>query len=120
MHGGITLDSVLGQGTTASFWIPFNKRQYVSSDKSRIVDVKALSERLQSELSISGCDSDPDRLRSTPPQSPLETAGPTQPRPRPLPVQRSGNGALDASERKNIHILVVEDKYVKAQFYPAR
>ena len=116
MRGGITLDSILGQGTTASFWIPFNKRQYVS-DKSRVADVKVLSERLQSELSISGCDSDPERVRHTPPQSPME-AGVAKskspfppPRPSPIPIQRPNEGTIDATERKNIHVLVVEDKY---------
>src|SRR3954470_22098676 len=28
MHGQIDLESRLGQGTTASFWIPFNKAPY--------------------------------------------------------------------------------------------
>ena len=115
MHGGISLDSVLGQGTTASFWIPFNKPQFVKSEKTPIVDVKQLSERLQSELSISGCDSDHDRIRNTPPQSPMETAGqarskPSLSRPRPAPVQKSDHEKLDATERKAIHVLVVEDK----------
>ena len=114
MRGGISLDSVLGQGTTASFWIPFNKPQFVSTEKTPVADVRALSERLQSELSISGCDSDPDRIKSNP-QSPMDTntlgkAKRSTPRPRPSPVQKTDKENLDANERKNMHVLVVEDK----------
>lgn len=117
MHGGIALDSALGQGTAASFWIPFNKPQYVSSNKTPIVDVRTLSDRLQSELSISGCDSDAERVRNTPPQSPMETVGQIkskQPRPRlkPSPARVQEQEKLDAAERKNTHVLVVEDKYM--------
>ena len=117
MHGGIALDSVLGQGTTASFWIPFNKPQYVNDSRTPVADVTMISERLQAELSISGCDSDPERLRNTPPQSPMETFGqakskPFHSRPMPKPLQQSTQEKLDATERKEVHVLVVEDKYV--------
>ena len=114
MHGGITLDSVLGAGTTASFWILFNKPQFVGKNHP-LVDVSSLSGRLQSELSISGCDSDPDRARVTPPQSPIDPAGDTKvkshpPRPKPAPIHKDHVVKLDRADRKNIHVLVVEDK----------
>jgi CheY-like chemotaxis protein len=118
MHGGITLDSHLGSGTVASFWIPFNKPQFVGN-KTPLVDIASLSERLQSELSISGCDSDPDRIRNTPPQSPLE-AGQikgklSKDRPQPSPVQKKDQDKLDPSERRRIHVLIVEDNAINQQ-----
>ncbi|KAI4151154.1 MAG: hypothetical protein LQ340_003662, partial [Diploschistes diacapsis] len=46
----------------------------------------------------------------------METAGLTKSKPslpgsRPSPVQRAGQVTLDPAERKDIHVLVVEDKY---------
>ena len=117
MHGEITLDSALDSGTTATFWIPFNKPQYTGSS-SPMVDLGAIPERLRSEMSVSGCPSDHDRSSGTPPQSPQEGL---------LPLRTRRSGSLDKRkqapnqsmsydstfhelDRKKTHVLVVEDK----------
>ena len=121
MHGEITLDAVLGQGTTATFWIPFNKPEYANGKP--IVDLGAIPERLHSEISMSQSGSDHFRHGGshTPPYSPVVGTG--------LPIlhsRQSTPGSISArssvavdrgdllndTERKNIHVLVVEDKWV--------
>ena len=120
MHGDITLDAVLGQGTTATFWIPFNKPEYANGKP--IVDLGAIPERLHSEISMSQSGSENMRHggSGTPPFSPLAVTG------RPVSHSRqSTTGSVSArssiavdrenvlteAQRKNIHVLVVEDKY---------
>lgn len=119
MHGEILLESALDSGTKATFWIPFNKSQFPNS--APLVDIGALPNHLQSEMSVSGCASD-DRSTHSAPQSPLDTPGPHQT----SRIHRSGSHgfhtqlqAVDSDpedfqriDRKNTHILVVEDKYV--------
>jgi hypothetical protein len=51
MHGRIELESSLGNGTTATFWIPFNKPQY--TDGAAMIEIQPLPDRLQSEMSVS-------------------------------------------------------------------
>jgi hypothetical protein len=77
MHGEITLDSTLGSGTTATFWIPFNKPQY-QNGSSPMIDIGAIPDRLQSELSVSGCNSEQEVASGTPPQTSL-TSGVSMP-----------------------------------------
>ena len=125
MHGDITLESALDSGTTATFWIPFNKPQYTGTS-SPMVNLGAIPDRLRSELSVSGCPSEFDRGSGTPPQSPQEGLG-TMPSLRP---QRSGSLdmrrqvprqalGLDGSsielDRKKTHVLVVEDNAINQQ-----
>ena len=122
MHGEITLESTLGNGTTAVFSIPFNKPQY-RSGSSPLIDIDSIPDRLQSEMSVSGCVSDQDLASSTPPPTPENTAGAArsdrQDRSYSLGIQTPLSGATAASdpeanlpmaERENIHVLVVEDK----------
>ena len=117
MHGEITLESALDSGTTATFWIPFNKPQFTGTS-SPMVDLGAIPERLRSEMSVSGCPSDYDRRSSTPPQSPQEGLLPLRPRRsdsldmrKQVPNQAM---SLDSTshelDRKKTHVLVVEDK----------
>lgn len=121
MHGQITLESSLGSGTTATFSIPFNKPHF-TDQSTPMIDIGSIPNRLRSELSVSGCASDHDHGSSTPPQSPSETLDGTNP----LPPNQCGDHGLSAPssvimdlemtspeiDRKNIHVLVVEDKYV--------
>ncbi|KAF3043276.1 hypothetical protein E8E11_001598 [Didymella keratinophila] len=51
MKGQIWLDSKLGQGTTATFWIPFARASY-SDDGSPLVDLASIPDRLQSDVSV--------------------------------------------------------------------
>lgn len=123
MHGEISLESELGRGTKAIFWIPFNKPHFTTGGSSFLdIDLTSIPDRLQSEMSVSGCASEHRSGTGTPPQSPLTnplgiaamqrkrasgshlTASPT-----------SGPAEHDVSiqeiDRANIHVLVVEDKY---------
>ncbi len=120
MHGAITLDSTLGSGTTAEFWIPFNKPQY-RSGASPLIEIGSLPDRLRSELSVSGCGSDQDLMNSTPPPTPHDpTAGPgpnlpNNPRARGIETPPLGAGSdpettISVADRKKMHVLVVEDK----------
>lgn len=125
MHGEIFLESKLGQGTKAWFWIPFKKADGMSHG-SPLVDLGSIPSRLQSELSISvGSDE-----RNTPPQTPT-TFGPSGNAGTPgsltpvTPGRTRGTTtstqipdhimALPESERKEIHILVVEDNQINQQ-----
>ncbi len=120
MHGEITLDSALGTGTKATFSIPFNKPQF-RSGTSPLIDIGSIPERLQSEMSVSGCTSD-DWGSPTPPQSPLDAAGfalshrrhrdGSQKARTPPSGSPSDQDMFTEADRKNIHVLVVEDKYV--------
>lgn len=118
MHGEITLDSALGSGTKATFWIPFNKPQFTGS-ASPLVDLESIPERLKSELSVSGQTSDNDRGSRTPPQSPQDQIGITLPlRPQrstsPDKKSQSKHPVQEAKARefnkRQLHVLVVEDK----------
>lgn len=117
MHGGIQLDSSLGSGTTASFWIPFNKPQFIGNN-TPLVNVSGLSNRLQSEFSISQCDSDPDRARRTPSESSPEVghSQETKPgKPQSKSLHAPNPGKLDKTQRNGIHVLVVEDNAINQQ-----
>ncbi|KZF25304.1 hypothetical protein L228DRAFT_66202 [Xylona heveae TC161] len=125
MRGDITLESALGSGTRASFWIPFNKPSF-QGEESPLADIGTLPDWLQPELSLSCESSDPDITRDpgTPPQSPLKD---TQHRPpgaqhahvpgavQPGQLPTSIDAVLSEAERKNFHILVVEDNAINQQ-----
>jgi anti-sigma regulatory factor (Ser/Thr protein kinase) len=108
MHGQITLESSLGNGTTAMFSIPFNKPQY---HDGALIDIGSLPDRLQSEMSCSS--SDYDQVVGTPlGQSPLrlntnlghgKTSSTSMTPHAPEPE-------LSPAERSKIRILLVEDK----------
>lgn len=118
MHGEIKLESELGRGTKATFWIPFNKPQFTGSN-SPLIDLGAIPERLQSEMSVSGCASDQHSGSITPPMSPaidgLSAAASQRKRrstPQVPPLSTAGADSEDDVEidRSKIHVLVVEDK----------
>lgn len=121
MHGRITLESTIGSGTTATFWIPFRKP---SKSDSNLVRIDPLSDRLQSDMSVSGNSSEADgllaniapELASTglwdglkPSRSHRKTGSNITPSSPP------SDDALSLEERSNIHILVVEDNAINQQ-----
>lgn len=107
MKGQIWLDSKLGQGTTATFWIPFAKASY-SDDGSPLVDLASIPDRLQSDVSVSVGSSEDH----TPPLTPRESVnGHTRMQSFPLGAKLPDHlTSIPESERKNTHVLVVEDK----------
>lgn len=114
MHGRMQLDSVINQGTTACFWVPFNKPQ--ETQPSNVVQVTALPDRLQSEMSVSCNSSDFDQMGTPPPTDLLAPAEfGKSPRRRASIKQASSQEDLAASERSKIHVLVVEDNPINQQ-----
>lgn len=121
MYGGIDLKSELGLGTTTRFWIPFNKPQSTKLG-SPLKDARPVPERFHSNRSTPGCLSasqsvNGDLLQNMAPPDHLNSRtgtglGPMSPErgPEDEPVHRE-------IDRHNIHVLVVEDKYV---VFPSR
>lgn len=115
MHGRISLESVLGVGTKASFVIPFNKAPYQGTD-SPLVGLDAIPDRLQSEMSVSRTSSDSGPTTPTVPRMPFSTGDPAI-------VTSSGATnlaesivwSLSEAERKLINVLVVEDNPINQQ-----
>lgn len=114
MHGRMTLDSAVNQGTTATFWVPFNKPH--ETQPSNLVNIQSLPDRLQSEMSVSCNSSELDQL-GTPPNgelvgNPLEKGkSPTKLRASILPEEAD----LSKEQRSKIHVLVVEDNAINQQ-----
>jgi PAS domain S-box-containing protein len=107
MKGQIWLDSKLGQGTTATFWIPFN-RAPSQDGGSPLVNLESIPDRLQSDVSVS-CGSSEGH---TPPLTPQPSNGYSRIQSFPMlkPVIPDHLLNLSDSERQQVHILVVEDK----------
>lgn len=110
MNGQISLESLLGVGTKATFSVPFNKPQCMNGTAAV---VHLISDR-QLTMSVSGCtSSDGQGNVTTPPCNPGL-----------LKIKKDynhGNSALSSrnsnrktslseQDRKNTHVLVVEDK----------
>lgn len=117
MHGHMTLDSVVNQGTTATFWLPFNKPH--DTQPSNLVKIEALPGRLQSEMSVSCNSSELDGLRTPPLEGPLTGSSMEKPV-RATPTKLRGSivpEELDLSKeaRAKIHVLVVEDNAINQQ-----
>ena len=107
-------------GTTTKFWIPFNKPQ---STKFSSPDVAAISipERFRSETSIPGCSSasqsvSGDVAHYENPPSRLSGRIGTDVGPVPLEEVPGEDSVQQEVDRKNIQILVVEDKYAVISF----
>ncbi|KAF1835414.1 putative histidine kinase HHK6p [Decorospora gaudefroyi] len=112
MKGEIWLDSKLGQGTTATFRIPF-RRAPLQEGGSPLVELESIPDRLQSDMSVS-CGSSEGH---TPPLTPQVSNGhsrlPSFPLMRAVVPDNLMN--LSESERKQVHILVVEDNHINQQ-----
>lgn len=124
MHGNISLDSSLGNGTTAKFSIPFNKPQFRGTG-SPLLDSSAIPDRLQGELSLS-CNSSthhgmmvttppvisPSEINvaERPPQAAASFPGPSTPGGAASISSMSTVANLSEQERHKRHVLVVEDK----------
>ncbi|KJZ77488.1 hypothetical protein HIM_03212 [Hirsutella minnesotensis 3608] len=111
MRGRINLESTVGSGTTATFWIPFSK-PHGPRDAS-LMQSGAIPDRLQSELSLSCNSSEYDQVGGT------STGSDGLPLSSSLPHRRHSTRTppnveqeLPRSERARMHILVVEDNPV--------
>lgn len=109
MRGQITLESTVGSGTTATFWIPFHKPQR----RNKNVDAVAIPDRLQSDLSLS-CNSSEyeNAMTATPPGSDGSSGLSGLRRRYSVRSSQSVEQELPRSERSAFHILVVEDNAV--------
>lgn len=121
MHGSIELESKLGSGTKARFWLPMKKVPQ-QNDGSPLIDLSAIPDRLQSEVSVTyGSSAD---MEATPPGTPparigMITRAASMSRPDgTLPALSSIPETymnLPMEERAKIHVLVVEDNHVNQQ-----
>lgn len=118
MGGRITLESTLGAGTTASFWIPFNKPQ--GSHSSHSVRIEPLPDRLQSEMSVSCNSSEYEHIMGP---SLADAISPLE-KPRLSWHKKSistlapgllSDDDLAPVDRSKINILVVEDNAINQQ-----
>ncbi|KAH8899319.1 hypothetical protein GQ53DRAFT_790787 [Thozetella sp. PMI_491] len=117
MHGRMTLDSTLGIGTTATFWIPFTKSH---NPTTNLVQIDPLPDRLQSEMSVSCNSSEYDQALTTPPIDgatvPLDQSRiPRRKVSTSLPASSLPEAELPLPERGGIHVLVVEDNAINQQ-----
>ena len=115
MNGKIELESKLGHGTTARFWLPFKKAQGHSGEDA-LIDLSSIPDRLQSEVSVSWHSDDrtppttpPVGLRSEPP-SRAELVG--QGTMNKIPDEYM---SLAPEARAKINVLVVEDNPINQQ-----
>lgn len=107
MKGQIRLDSKLGHGTTATFWIPF-ARAPSQDDGAPLVDLASIPDRLQSDVSVSCGSSE----CVTPPLTPQLSNSHSRVQSFPVinPKIPDHLMSLSENERSKVHILVVEDK----------
>lgn len=118
MHGRMTLESRVGMGTTATFWIPFHKSQDTSAAK--LVRIDSLPNRLASDVSVSlsGSEMEP---RTVSPSSDSAMPPPKKARwhrhqPSASTMMKPGEEEdLAASERAKVLVLVVEDNAINQQ-----
>ena len=116
MHGEINLKSELGHGTITTFWIPFNKPQF-NKLRSPPTDARPVLEKSRSDKSIPGCLSATQSVAGDFSHYPAPSSYPssrsnTDLDPM-LPKEDSTEEPVEQEiDRKNVHVLIVEDKYV--------
>lgn len=116
MHGDINLQSELGQGTTTTFWIPFNKSQSTKLG-SPLIDSRPVPNYFQSDMSMPGCLSAPqsvveDSLPNAAPPGHFNNGLGTSFGAMPPSEGTSKEPLQQEVDRKSVHVLIVEDKYV--------
>ncbi|KAA8894847.1 hypothetical protein FN846DRAFT_912437 [Sphaerosporella brunnea] len=122
MGGEIGLESSAGEGTSAHFTIPFRKPQRGECK----LNIEALPERLQSDMSVQSCKSSTHGGSGTETRMPSESDYTCVPEPTPGPnnslLQHLGQSfAVEKEtlaipeERRKRHVLVVEDNEVNQQ-----
>lgn len=116
MHGAIDLKSKFGQGTTAIFWIPFNKSRSANLG-SPLVDTRPVPEVLRRDTSTTGHRTPPhivvgDALQNAAPPGHLSSGTGNGLEVVTPGIYLSEESVQQEVDRKNIHVLVVEDKYV--------
>ncbi|KAK0734425.1 hsp90-like protein [Lasiosphaeria miniovina] len=116
MKGRMTMESTIGTGTTATFWVPFNKPH--GSQSAGLVRIGPLPDRLQSEMSVS-CNSSEYEQMLGPAEQGARLPEKGRSSWRHLSISSSATGTqeedLSASERANIQVLVVEDNAINQQ-----
>lgn len=109
MRGDIRLESKLDCGTKAMFQIPFRKPEFAPGTSTPLVEIGAVPDRLQSELSLSCNNSSMDEgkvKRTSPPlQSPRS---PTSIKVHRHSLTHSATVASSEVQRNKFHVLVVE------------
>ncbi|TWU73933.1 hypothetical protein ED733_004379 [Metarhizium rileyi] len=112
MHGRISLESTVGSGTKAVFWIPFNKPH--GPRRSRPIQSGVIPDRLQSDLSLSCNSSEYDQTggASTGSEGAGNSALIMPRRRRSIRSPPSVDQDMPRAERAKTHILVVEDNPV--------
>ncbi|KAK5171940.1 uncharacterized protein LTR77_003577 [Saxophila tyrrhenica] len=114
MRGKISLESRLGAGTKATFWIPFQKAPH-QMEHSPVVDIGAIPDRLASEVSISRASS----VDNTAPSTPIVGTQPghADGRSKSLPTFPFEEASPEMSlvERQKVNVLVVEDNAINQQ-----
>jgi CheY-like chemotaxis protein len=119
MHGAISLQSKLDQGTIATFSVPFNKPQFQGATVP-LVDLGALPDRFHSELSCttSSRGANTNAGRTSPPLR-TPAAGDTVNVDTSIHQPVAGAGAshvpLTEAQKKEFHVLVVEDNAINQQ-----
>lgn len=113
MRGRIWLESKLDVGTKATFWIPFQKAPYQTTE-SPIVDIGSIPDRLQSDLSISKLSSDSGPPTPTTPAVAGHKRNISGSKPGGAFSFSAEDTGLELSpaERQKVNILVVEDNAV--------
>jgi CheY-like chemotaxis protein len=118
MRGRMTLKSTIGSGTTATFWIPFNKPNNADAN---LVRIDPLSDRLQSDMSVSCNSSEYEQLLNTLPAEMasgglIDRLKPTS-RGHKKKHSNGGEGSPEkpAVDRSKVHVLVVEDNAINQQ-----
>ncbi|KAK3984145.1 putative signal transduction histidine-protein kinase [Cladorrhinum sp. PSN332] len=133
MKGRMTLESTLGVGTTATFWIPFNRPIQGVHRAGQLVRIDPLSDRFQSEMSASCNSSEYEHVLnssgntgSSPGEFAGLGAGSLLDKVRnhwrnnsSISLSTGGIGSpdheLSASDRANTFVLVVEDNAINQQ-----
>ena len=115
MHGEISLRSELGRGTTTTFWIPFNKPQS-RKRSSPLANANSAPEGYWSGMTKSRCPSDPQSvvgdLHNVALPGHLNSRTGTGSETMSSEVDSKEGSVQQEIDRRTVHVLVVEDKYI--------